>query len=377
MKNGLWIMAGLISLPILGQNQIAPKKNLIARYEFEKNERMLEKINYLKSKQQFAKNMLNEQYEPRAVKEEEVVTEVRPEETVVSEKKADKKFSSSYFLFVSGPGITQETHNYPPNALGRPDFTGINSFNVISFKYKLNDRYNLDFQTRTRFVFNNGVNTDDFNWFLWEAPRIGVSGKLLNGENWNITGAVNSDFPHFLPEPLTGYTARKREVLFNPGMFANYNYSDPNSKWSYDVLLTPRFFFYEDDNAIEPEALNAGFTGKNKPHLVISISPSVNYQVDDKLSWTVGTTLDYIKQVGSTWNVMDATMISNTREAKWVFDGMPIMVGPNYKFSKSLQVFSFVQFFPIEKQRESYTTGRRASFEDTISVGMWLRGSLF
>ena len=179
----------------------------------------------------------------------------------VSSTQPVKKFSSNFFLFVSGPGITQETHNYPPNALARPDFTGINSFNVISFKYKLTEKYSLDLQTRTRIVFNNGVDTDDFKWFLWESPRIGISGQLLKGDNWNLTGAINTDFPFFMPEPFTGYTARKREVLFNPGMFANYHYGDPSSNWSYDVLMTPRFIFYQDENAIEPEALQAGFTG--------------------------------------------------------------------------------------------------------------------
>ena len=136
-----------------------------------------------------------------------------------------------------------------------------------------------------------------------------------------------------MPEPFTGYTARKREVLFNPGMFANYHYGDPSSNWSYDVLMTPRFIFYQDENAIEPEALQAGFTGKNKPHLVISVSPSVNYRVSEKLSWSIAATMDYIKQVGSSWNITEATMISNSRESKWVLDAIPVMIGPNYKVS--------------------------------------------
>ena len=306
--------------------------------------------------------------------ETEVKAPIAETETTPTEVSLLSKLSATYFLFFSGPGITQETHSFPPNELGRPDFTGLNSFNVISFRYKFNDKYNIDLQTRSRVVFNNGTNSNNFDWFIWESPRIGVSGKLMSGENWSLSGAVNTDFPYTMPTPFTGYTARERTVLFNPGMFANFNYKNPVSKWSYNVLLTPRYFVYKDDNKLEPEGVAAGFSGANKPHLVISLSPSINYEVSDKLAWSATTTIEFIKQVGSDWDPTQLSLVSNSRSKEWAISGIPIMFGPKYTHSSSLTIYPFVQFFPIEKQRENANSRQVAPIEETISVGMWVSG---
>ncbi len=301
--------------------------------------------------------------------------EIESEEpSAPSDDQTLSKLSATYFLFVSGPGITQETHNFPPNELGRPEFTGINSFNVISFRYKVSEKYNLDLQTRSRVVFNNGTNSNNFDWFIWESPRIGISGKLYSGENWSLSGALNTDFPYTMPTPFTGYTARERTVLFNPGMFANFSYHNPESKWSYNMLLTPRYFFYKDDNKLEPEGVAAGFSGSNKPHLVISLSPSANYEVSDQFSWSATTTIEFIKQVGSDWDPTQMSLVSNSKSKEWAISGIPIMVGPKYKHESSLTIYPFIQFFPIEKQRENAVTNRTASIEDTFSIGMWVSG---
>ncbi|MDH4468095.1 MAG: hypothetical protein QE271_08555 [Bacteriovoracaceae bacterium] len=343
---------------------------LFSNFVYAQNER--DKKDELGAVDSYARNLI--QVDP--IENEKI--QVTPESTLTPEKVETSDFDKlgiTYFLFFNGPGITQETHSVPPNEIGRPDFTGLNSFNAISFRYKITEKYNIDLQTRTRVVFNNGTDTNNFKWFIWESPRIGVSGKLLKGEFWNLTGAVNSDFPYSLPEPFTGYTARERTVLFNPGMFANYNYHNPASDWSYSILLTPRYFHYKDDNKLEKEGVAAGFTGQNKPHLVIALSPSVNYIVSDKLSWSGTTTIEYIKQVGSDWDPTSMTLISNSKTSDWVLNGIPFMFGPKYSHTKDLTIYPFIQFFPITKQRESAKTGLTAAFEDTVSFGMWISGS--
>lgn len=292
-------------------------------------------------------------------------------------KKKSSRFGMNYFSFVSGPGLDPDRRDYPPNELGRPDFTGMNSFNVISLRYKMTDKVALDFQTRTRIVFNNGVESKNFNSFIWEAPRIGISGRLAGGDEWALTGAVNTDFPSFLPSPLTGYTARERTVMFNPGLFANFRYTPKKSKWSLFAILTPRYFFYSDREALEPEARNAGASGKNKTELGLWMSPTVNYSFTEKSALTFGTSLGYIKQVGSSWNPLNATAVGNSTSDEWVFEALPISVGWTYTVNELLTVYPFIQAFPIAKQRVDAGTGRKASFLETASIGMWVSGTLF
>lgn len=308
--------------------------------------------------------------------ESAVATTEQKIEAVTPEKK-ESKLGMNYFAFVSGPGLDPDRRDYPPNEIGRPDFTGINSFNVISMRYKYSKKMALDFQTRTRLVFNNGTNRKNFNSLIWEAPRIGVSGKLASGETWSLSGAVNTDFPSFLPSPFTGYTARERTVMFNPGMFANFRYTPKKSKWSVFAVLTPRYFFYRDREALEPEGRAAGASGLNKTELGLWASPTLNYSFTEKSALSLGTSLGYIKQVGAGWNPLNATAVGNGETDAWVFEALPISLGWTYTFNDAFTVFPFVQAFPIAAQRLDASTGRRASLAETASVGMWVSGNLF
>ncbi len=296
----------------------------------------------------------------------------------VTTKKRESRFGMSYFAFINGPGLDPDLRDYPPNEIGRPDFTGINSFNVVSLKYKTSKKLAVDFQTRTRVVFNNGTDRDSFQNFIWEAPRIGVSGKLMAGKDWALTGAINSDFPSFLPSPLTGYTARERTILMNPGLFANFRYTPSGSRWSMFAVMTPRYFFYRDRDAIEAEGRAAGASGANKPELGLWMSPNLNYNLNDKSAITLGTGIGYVKQVGSSWNPTQATMVSNgSSSTAWTLEAIPLSVGYTHTFNESITVYPFIQAFPIAAQRFDAQRGTTASLTETASIGMWISGALF
>jgi hypothetical protein len=302
-------------------------------------------------------------------------TEKKADEVVA--KKAKPPVGINYFLFFDGPGLTEETSNFTPNSIGKPGWTGFQTFNIVSVRARVTDSLNLDLQTRSRFTLTDPFDSKNYRVFTWESPRIGVSGKLASGESWAISGAVNTDFPYMLPSPLTGYTARQRTTIATPGAFANFRYQAKGSRWSVFSLLTPRFFLYSDRTALEPESIRAGANPANKIELVLSLSPTLNYAFSEKTSASFGTGLTYIKQVGDSWNPTSATMVSNSTRDAWHLDAVPVSLGITHTFSESFSIFPYIQAFPIAAQRVDGRNGKMADFMSTASVGMWINGSLF
>ena len=136
----------------------------------------------------------------------------------------------SYFIFFDGPGLNPDMLGRNPNVLGLPDDDGLRLNNFVSLKYRITQRWALDFQARIQWVLNNAQDVEDSQTFRWQAPRIGVSGKIASGDQWTLTGAINTDFPYFLPEPIGGgYVTERRTTLFNPGMFAKFAYKPRGS----------------------------------------------------------------------------------------------------------------------------------------------------
>ncbi len=312
---------------------------------------------------------------------------VLPDE--ISGKSLKDYLGITYFMFINGPGLDPDRRDAPPNQLGNASDNGMSSFNVISFKYKFSKRFALDFQTRSQVFFNSrdpwsasdarGFENGEpkgHQTFRWESPRIGISGKLASGDDWNLSGAVNTDFPYILPEPLTGYTASKRTVLLSPGMFANFSYNPKGSRFSVFSVLSPRFLVYSDNEAVTPEELRGGFSWRNKPHLVLSLSPTVNYAFTSKLSASVGTALDLRKQLGSSWNPTDISLSNNSESTAWRFMALPISLGMTYEVNSAVRIFPFVQAFPIAAQRINARSGNQASFMETASVGLWINGTI-
>ena len=294
-----------------------------------------------------------------------------------STKSLKDSLGITYFSFFYGPGIQPDSSGFSPNQLGKAEKHGLYLQNNVSFRYKFSERFAFDVQTRFNIFFNNYIQKADFRNFFWESPRIGISGKLLYGDDWSITGAINTDFPYFFPEPFSGFEVQQRKVLLNPGLFANFTYEPKGSKWSVFSVLAPRVFFYEDRNAIEPSYLTGGYTAQNKPEVIIAFQPTLNYAVTPQLSLSVGGKIDYRKHVLSDWNPFNASLASNGTDSAWRIAPMSVFLGVTYKVSPSITLFPFISTYPITAQRVSASSGDQATLLETTSIGMWLRGTLF
>ncbi|MBU6153408.1 MAG: hypothetical protein KGP28_03810 [Bdellovibrionales bacterium] len=289
---------------------------------------------------------------------------------------AFSRFGMTYFSFFDGPGLDPDLRAFPPNQFGRPSDDGLNFFNIISVRYRLTKDLAIDLQTRSVVILNNGVDSKTFVPFRWESPRLGISGKLASGKDWSLSGAVNTDLPYILPSPLTGYTSRERQILFNPGMFANFSYTPSGSRWSLFAVIAPRYFFYADDEALEPQSRRANFSGRNKPELALAFTPTVNYQLTSRTTLTSGIVLDYRKQVGSSWNPFQASMVNNGDSTAWRLQPIAVQLGVTHEASSAFRIYPFIQGVPIAAQRISASTGQQASFGETLRFGMWISGTI-
>jgi hypothetical protein len=251
-----------------------------------------------------------------------------------------KNLGLSYFIFWEGPNL-KTFNDVVTNELGETK-NPINTYNLISLKYKLSEDFYFDVQTGTQWFQTREPR------FNFDRVRVGVSGPLWKKGEWELNGAFNSDLPY------TGYTARERTVLLSPGVFGTLNYRPRESRFSYVMLMQPRVWFYQDNNAVEKEWLAANRTAGEKFQAITLLTPTVNYAINDKLGLRSGLTIDYRKQVQHDWN-------------KWVRWMTPFTIGPTYKFSKMFETYLFIQSFPLDGGFKRYNS----------SIGMWLSGTLF
>jgi hypothetical protein len=272
--------------------------------------------------------------------------------TSVANTEVPSPWGMNYFSFWEGHslGDGKTAKNWQK---GRLD-DGLQLFNLISNTYRLNDRYSVDLQTRLEHIpitfrgdTKNGQPTEP-SW-RFQGLRLGISGKLASGEKWSLKGALNTDIPE-----LNGRDARLRKVIFNPGLFAGFNYL-LDDRWSLYAIVSPRIFFYTDDEAIEPEWL----VGKNrpgqKPRFLINLDPSINYAVDDKLGWRLGAALSLRQFVES----------ESTYIRRWPTS---VSAGPTYVFNKHFNIWTYVQAWPFD--------GKKTHIE-TVSWGAWINGIIF
>jgi hypothetical protein len=256
-------------------------------------------------------------------------------------RRVQENIGMNYFSFWEGPSL--EDGQTGKNEINRPLDSGLSLFNLVSFTYRLNEKYNFDLQNRLEWI-----HTQQAQW-RFQGLRVGISGKLLEGKNWKLNGAFNTDVPE-----VNGRDARARTVLFNPGLFAGLTWNFA-PKWSMYTILSPRIFFYRDDQAVEKEWLLSGRDPGEKPRAIFQASPTLNYAVTDKFGIRSGLDLQfrqfvesepgYFKRWPSSWSV-----------------------GPTYSFAKSLNVYTFVQTWPFDGEKMTMKTA---------SVGMWLSGVLF
>lgn len=288
------------------------------------------------------------------------------------------RLGMTYMSFFDGPGVLNNDQSFTPNALGNPSDDGLVLMNNVSFKYKLKEDLYLDFQTRFHYVANNANDVEDFEAFRWQSPRFGISTTFFKTAHSKLTGAFNTDLPYFFPEPIGGgYIAEKRTTILTPGLFAKYAYTPVTSRWSVFSLVQPRFYIYENRGVAEAQLSRAGYSPELKNEFTFSVSPSVNYAFTDKFGSRLGTEFIYKKLILSDWNPFNSTSKSADINSKaWRIQPMPIQLGFTYIFNKMVEVSTYIQGYPIASQRVD-KTGNVATFEDTVSAGAWISGTLF
>lgn len=169
----------------------------------------------------------------------------------------------SYFSAFSGPSLSEEAR-----ADENGDFKGgnINTWNQVSFGWKINDRFR--FVVNPRFSLNHNSSKKDYFEFL--NPVFGVSATWYKRGDLTIGGGVNTILPAF----RTASTIDSGLIL-NPGGFQYLNY-DLTSKISLGTWLNARAKFYEgsDDN-------------EDRNRLNVIVNPLVTYNFSDKVSSTL------------------------------------------------------------------------------------------
>jgi hypothetical protein len=255
--------------------------------------------------------------------------------------KVFENFGVNYFSFWEGPSL--EDGQTGRNELSRPMDSGLSLFNLVSVTYRLNERYNLDIQNRVEWI-----HTQEEEW-RFQGIRAGISGSFLKGKDWSLKGALNTDVPE-----LNGRDAQARTVLFNPGLFAGLTWNFA-PKWSLFTILSPRLFFYRDDQAVEPEWLLAGRDPGEKPRAIIQTFPTLNYSFSDKIGLRTGLDVQFRQFVES-----DAGYLKRW-PTSWT-------VGPTFALNKGLNVYTFVQTWPFDGNGIT---------QETASLGMWLSGVVF
>jgi len=258
----------------------------------------------------------------------------------------------NYFSFWEGHSL--DDGKTAKNEKGGRLDDGLQLFNLISTTYKLNDRIGLDLQTRIEHIpmtyrgdTKGGKDTEP-SW-RFQGLRIGISGKLAAGEKWSLRGAFNTDVPE-----LNGRDASFRKTILTPGLFSGLNYQI-DDRWSVYAILSPRIFFYSDDDAVEPEWAEAKRDPGEKPRAILAASPSINYAINDKTGMRAGLDLSFRQFIES-----DPTFLK-----RWPTSAS---VGPTFIINKHLNIWTYVQTWPFD--------GKKMHIE-TTSWGAWINGIIF
>lgn len=252
------------------------------------------------------------------------------------------KTGLGYFIFWDGHNV-HKFEDVTTNKIG-PTTNPINTYNLISLKYKLTDKLFLDAQTGTQWYQTQVPR------FYFDRVRVGISGLLWQSGSWALDGAFNSDMPY------TGYTAEQRRLVASPGLFAGLSWRPTNSRFSFYGLVMPRVWFYSDRDAVEPEWEAAGWRAGEKFESILQFTPTVNYAVTDKFGLRTGVGIDYRKTVENEWST-------------WQRWQTPWTYGVTYAQSKHLNLYTYLQSYPID--------GRGFFDSKTTSIGMWISGTIY
>ncbi|MBL7714277.1 MAG: hypothetical protein JNL01_02345 [Bdellovibrionales bacterium] len=278
-----------------------------------------------------------------------------------------RNFGMNYNSFFAGPGLTNAARGITPDFFGGDQDTGMYFWNLISVKKKnfIGDLA-LDIQFRNQLVVNHKVEGEAPLQFRHQGQRVGVSGKLLKGKDWVLSGAINTDLPI---RAIAGQVNSERTLLLNPGMFATFSWDPAGSKWGFFALITPRVLFYRDRQAKSTQDLNweKKEPGRNalatlKPELFLIANPSVSYTFNDKAQARLGVQLDYEKMVGG----------SGIQRLP-----MGVELGFGYDVASWLNVYTYLQTSTPLDDTLRANAGSTAKWYDTASLNVWFSGNVF
>jgi len=263
-----------------------------------------------------------------------------------------KYFGVTYFTFFDGPGVGEPV-GLPPGGNGRPTDTGLGFWTNLSVRFKFSQRYALDYQFRLQQIVTNDFELRD------QGGRVGVSGELMRGDDWVLTGAVNSDLPGI------GQIPSQRTLIANPGLFSQLSYKPSGSRWSLYSMVSPRVFFYRDRLALSDQDEAQGLSPGAKPQLVLQLNPSLNYAFSDTHGARLGMTFDIRKN-------------SVGPAQRWFW---PVDMGYTLSLNKRINLYPHLRFStPLDnglRQELAQAKNRTPSpWTHTASVGLWINGTL-
>lgn len=274
-----------------------------------------------------------------------------PEATETKKKKLPIGMDLNSFF--AGPGLATPI-DQAPDLNGLPSDTGLNLQNFISVKYRATERLALDVQVQNQLVVSN-------QWeYRHQGQQFGVSGELLAGEDWDLTGAVNT----VVPVPgLLGQMNEQRTLLFNPGLFAFLEWAPVDSRWSMFTLLMPRMFFYSDRTALTEQDKLSERGLDAKPEYQIVVNPTVNYAFSEKTGGRFGVTFDYSKMVG--WDSIRRNYL-------------PVEFGLTQKLTKDILLYAYTWFStPLDDDLRAEQGAGDTAWWKSTSFNLWLTAELF
>ena len=267
-----------------------------------------------------------------------------------------KYLGMNYFTFFDGPGLGTDL-SYSPNSLGNAADSGWSVWTNLSARGKFSSNLALDVQFRLQQIVTN-----EFE-FRFQGARFGISGTLLkiNNDLFDLTwsGAINTDIPMF-----GGQIVSERTLIANPGMFSNLTFRPKGSKFSVYSLVGPRYFIYNDADAMDKQSLAGGAVPGQKPQLALSLSPSLNYDITEKTAARLGVGIDIRK------NMNDEGL------RRWF---MPVDMGISHTFNKYISIYPHVRASGPWDDELRKDLGARSdvAWMDTASIGLWVNGTLF
>jgi hypothetical protein len=263
-----------------------------------------------------------------------------------------KYLGLTYFSFFDGPGVGAE-FTESPTEQGIAGDIGWTLWTNLSIRAKVSDNLAIDYQARLEQVLSNEFQFRD------QGGRLGISGKLLKGEDWVLSGALNSDVPGL------GAIPTQRTLVFNPGLFSTFSYSPKSSRFSLFALVAPRLFVYRDKNAMADQDL--GLPPGTKPEISLAFNPSINYRLNDASGLRLGVTVDFRKNANQ-----DSIQ-------RWF---APIDMGYTHEFSKAFNIYPHLRVSgPWDNGIRDQIAARRGRealpWTDTLSFGLWINGTVF